>query len=100
MISQHVTFYKNYKQKTYTEKVDGTIMVKIHYDKYGNVIYLWYSSTEWERWGYYMDGKRCSIAKYSCNRDGNKIQRTFDLTGRMTYEKYNNQVTYDRSLNK
>lgn len=95
MISQDITYYKDYKIKTYTEKVDGLVVVFKRYDKQGNVVYLWYSDKEWERWKY--NDKQC-LTKHS-DQDGLIIERRFDDTGRMSYEKTRKDgVTYDRSL--
>jgi len=96
LISQKVTYYKDYKEKTYTETVDGVVTVIKHYDKQGNVVYLWYSKTDWERWKYSETGH---LLKHS-NHKGVILERRFDASGRMEYEKTNEGVTYDRSLKK
>lgn len=96
MISQDVTYYKDYKIKTYTEKVDGLVVVFKRYCKNGNLTYLWYSDKEWERWVY--DNDRCIIKHI--NQTGVILERRFDETGRMSYEKRDGCVTYDRTLEK
>lgn len=90
MILQEITFFKNYNIKTYTEKVDGLIIVFKRYNKHGDILYLWYSDKEWERWNF--NNFRCVI-KYA-NQDGIILERIFDKTGRMSYEKRNGVVTY------
>lgn len=96
MITQELTFYKDDKIKTYTEKVDGLICVFIAYNKKGDVVYLRYSKDNWERWTY---DERNYLIKHTSNK-GVLLERRFDDTGRMTYEKTLDEgVTYDRSLN-
>ena len=94
MISQDITYFKDYAIKTYTEKVDGLITVFKRYNKHGDVIYLWYSDKEWERWKY---NNHC-LVKHS-DQNGLILERRFDETGRLSYEKTRELgVTYDRKL--
>lgn len=93
MISQKITYFKDYTIKTYTEWSDSVETVFKRYDKFGRIVLLRYGTGEWERWKY--DNFMLVSNKKS---NGEFLIRRFDETGRMTYEETHEGVSYDPTL--
>ena len=103
MITQEVTYYKDFTERTYTEKHDGVIVVHQRWDKEGKETY-YCNGDYWCLRSYYKNGV---IRRYKSNGiraidiitgGGIILERRFDKNGRMTYERDINGVNYDSSL--
>ena len=81
-IKQQITYYSNYKTKTFTEYVSGEITVYQEFDKNGNVTLLLYpQENEWHKWEHNEHGD----VLYHEDHTGYWMKQRFDKNGYPTY---------------
>lgn len=95
-VKQLITYYKDYSIKTYTEYLDGIETLFKRYNKKGVVIHLRYATGEWGSWKYNKEG----VLSEWKNHNGRFLKRRFHPDGRLAYEKSDDGVYYDWTLNK
>lgn len=90
---QHITYYKDYSIKSYSETIDGIVVLVKRYDKKGN---LTYSEFDGNKYTWKLINGR-SYNTSTRHSDGMWWKRRFDNKGRMTYEEDQDGVNYDSS---
>lgn len=92
-IKQHSTYYKDYSIKTYSETVDGIVVLFKRYNKRGKLLHN-KNSEGWQRYAWRLiNGKDYQTS--SKNDKGIWWKRKFDNNGRMIYEEDNTGFVYD-----